>query len=198
MDAAEVLAVLGLLGTAGHRVGISGGWGVDALLGRRTRPHADLDLAVPAGELDAIVGLLGGRGYRVRLDERPARLELAAADGRAIDLHPVRWAADGSGRQVGFGGRVFVYPPGGLEAVGRIAGRPVSCATPELQLAFHLGYEPTAVDRADMEALAAAVGLELPPPYGPEPPAPGGPAPGRPGPGPAGEPSRPGPGRPGR
>ena len=37
-----------MLQSAGVRVWLDGGWSVDALLGEQTRPHADLDLAVPA------------------------------------------------------------------------------------------------------------------------------------------------------
>ena len=46
MSGAEVLRVLDALDGAGIRTGITGGWGVDALLRRQTRPHTDLDLGV--------------------------------------------------------------------------------------------------------------------------------------------------------
>jgi hypothetical protein len=37
--------------------------------------------------------------------------------------------------------------------------------TPELLVAFHLGYEPRAIDRNDMAALAERYALKLPDPY---------------------------------
>jgi lincosamide nucleotidyltransferase A/C/D/E len=40
-----------------------------------------------------------------------------------------------------------------LDALGRIAGRAVPCLTPELQLRFHLGYEPGPTDRHDVALL---------------------------------------------
>jgi lincosamide nucleotidyltransferase A/C/D/E len=45
MDLGEVLGVLGDLANAGCAVWV-GGWGVDALVGRQTRLHRDLDLAL--------------------------------------------------------------------------------------------------------------------------------------------------------
>lgn len=68
MQLVEVLAVLGELRSAGCRVWIGGGWGVDALIGRQTRVHRDLDLAVNAEDELAAVGVLERRGYRVETD----------------------------------------------------------------------------------------------------------------------------------
>ena len=48
MDIGEVLAVLADLTEAGCSVWVVGGWGVDALVGRQTRLHRDLDLALDA------------------------------------------------------------------------------------------------------------------------------------------------------
>jgi lincosamide nucleotidyltransferase A/C/D/E len=41
--AEDVLAVLDRLGAAGVAVWLDGGWGIDALLGRQSRAHADAD-----------------------------------------------------------------------------------------------------------------------------------------------------------
>jgi lincosamide nucleotidyltransferase A/C/D/E len=40
---------MSLLDQEGVRAWLDGGWAVDALLGRQTRLHSDLDLAVVAG-----------------------------------------------------------------------------------------------------------------------------------------------------
>ena len=161
MEGEEVLRVLDVLAAAGIPVSVAGGWGVDALLGRRTRDHGDLDLAVASTAIDRAIDALAAAGYALSVDQRPARLALSGALG-SVDLHPVAFSPDGSGIQQGFDGQTFVYPPGSLDAVGTIAGRAVRCATPELQLRFHEGYAPRPVDRADMAALAAAFGLALP------------------------------------
>ncbi len=46
MQLETVTALCRAFETAGLAFWIDGGWGVDALLGRQTRPHSDLDLAV--------------------------------------------------------------------------------------------------------------------------------------------------------
>jgi len=162
MDASEVLAVLRALEGGGIRAGISGGWGIDALLGHQSRAHRDLDLAVAAERLAAAVEVLTRRGYAVTADQRPARVELSA-DDRIVDLHPVRWGPDGSGIQDGFDGAIFRYPPGSMDAPGTINATAVRCATPELQVAFHSGYEPTERDRVDVAAVVEAFGMAAPP-----------------------------------
>ena len=164
MSAEEVIDVLDRLDAAGVGASVAGGWAIDALLGRVTREHGDLDLAVDDADLDRAIQALDGLGLRVEVDERPARLALGDG-GRAVDLHPVRWDADGTGRQSTGTGDEFVYPPGSTEARGRIVGRAVRCLTPELLVAFHLGYEPRDIDRRDMAALAERYGLEVPDPY---------------------------------
>ncbi len=163
MSGAEVLRVLDALDGAGIGTGITGGWGVDALLGRQTRPHADLDLGVATEAVADAIDALEPAGYRVSLDERPARVVLEGEAGR-VDLHPIAWTPAG-GVQRGRAGEVFDYPPGSLDAQGVIAGRTVRCGTPDLQLAFHTHYEPRDHDRRDMAALADAFGLSLPPAY---------------------------------
>ena len=164
MDGDEVIRVLSALRDAGIAAGITGGWGVDALLGRETRPHEDVDLGIDTTAVDNAIRVLAGLGYELVEDQRPFRLELHGTRGR-VDLHPIEWHADGSGVQTGFGDATFAYPKGSLSAPGVIAGQPVHCGTPELQIVFHLGYEPKERDRRDMAALADAFGLILPVPY---------------------------------
>jgi lincosamide nucleotidyltransferase A/C/D/E len=162
---ADVLDVLDQLEASGITVSIAGGWAIDALLGRVTREHGDLDLAIAADDVERAVAAVGDIGLTIRTDERPARLALG--DGRrSVDLHPVEWDATGTGSQAGLAGERYVYPPGSTSAVGRIGPRTVRCLTPALLLDFHLGYEPRDIDRQDMAALADRFGLELPPPYG--------------------------------
>ena len=164
MDATEVLRVLAVLDAAGVRAGLTGGWGVDALLRRETRLHGDADLGVPAEAVDSAIDALRGIGYAVTIDQRPARLVLVSDKGK-VDLHPIVWGPTGTGIQTGFDGETFEYPAGSLEAEGLIAGQTVRCGTPSLQLAFHEHYVPRDHDRADMAALAEEFGLPLPPAY---------------------------------
>lgn len=164
MNAGDVLRVLDALETGGVRAGGTGGWGIDALLRRQTRPHGDVDLGVPRDAVDPAIEARGALGYAVTTDERPARIALESHVGK-VDLHPIVMLPSGAGIQTGFDGQTFEYPPGSLEAGGEIGGRIVRCGTPELQITFHRGYEPREHDRRDMAALAEAFGLTLEPPY---------------------------------
>jgi lincosamide nucleotidyltransferase A/C/D/E len=164
MSADSVIEVIEALDAAGVGAGITGGWGIDALLRRETRPHGDLDLGIGHETVAAAIEALEHLGYRVEDDQRPARVELAGPNGR-VDLHPIAWGADGVGRQTGFDGQTFDYPPGSLDAVGAIGGHEVRCGTPELQLVFHAGYAPREHDRRDMAALADMFSLPLPEAY---------------------------------
>jgi lincosamide nucleotidyltransferase A/C/D/E len=161
MNAAEVIQVLDALQVARIRAGITGGWGIDALLRRETRQHGDLDLGISTDEVDRAIEALRPLGYALTLDERPARVVLQSVEG-GVDLHPIVWESSGTGVQTGLAGELFDYPPGSLDAEGLIAGRTVRCATPDLQLAFHAHYEPRDHDRRDMAALADEFGLSLP------------------------------------
>jgi lincosamide nucleotidyltransferase A/C/D/E len=164
VDAEEVLRALDSLDAADIRAGVTGGWGIDALLRRQTRPHGDADLGVPSDSVDAAIEALRGLGYAIVADERPARVVLESSAGK-VDLHPIVMLPSGAGVQTGFDGQTFEYPAGSLEAEGEIGGRIVRCGTPGLQITFHRGYEPREHDLRDMAALAEAFDLTLEPPY---------------------------------
>jgi len=164
VNAAEVVRVLDALDAAGIRSGMTGGWGIDALLHRETRTHGDVDLGIASEAVDDAIDALMPLEYVLIRDERPARVVLTSDVGQ-VDLHPIVWGSSGAGVQTGFEGETFDYPAGSLDAEGEIAGRTVRCATPDLQLAFHAHYEPRDHDLRDMAALASEFGLSLPPAY---------------------------------
>jgi lincosamide nucleotidyltransferase A/C/D/E len=152
MTADEVHRVLAALAAAGCSVWIAGGWGVDALIGRQTRAHRDLDLALAADGEAAALAALGALGYAIVTDWRPVRVEVGAAGQRWVDLHPVVFDEAGDGHQAGLDGSSFSYPRGCFVA-GSIDGEPVSCLSVAQQLAFHSGYELRDVDLGDIELL---------------------------------------------
>ena len=59
-DAAQ--SILQALRAADVAVVVGGGWAVDALLGEQTRPHADLDVWVPAEQFERLVRPVVGIG----------------------------------------------------------------------------------------------------------------------------------------
>jgi lincosamide nucleotidyltransferase A/C/D/E len=152
VTAEEVLAVLDALATAGCPAWVGGGWGVDALVGRETRPHRDLDLAIEAAAEPAALAALAALGYVIETDWRPIRVELAAPGDRWVDLHPVAFDADGNGTQAGPDGTSFEYPRDCF-TTGSIAGRSVPCLSAAQQLEFHSGYDPRPHDVADLALL---------------------------------------------
>ncbi len=154
MDARQVREVLERLAAHGVEVVVGGGWAVDAVAGRQTRPHADLDVAVDAGRLEALLDVLAADGFAAEVDWLPNRLELAAPDGRRVDVHPVRFRPDGSAVQAGLDGTSFEYPADGF-GTGVVDGLELRCLTVAQQLVFREGYEPRPVDRHDLAVLRA-------------------------------------------
>ena len=151
MPAEEVLAVVDWLEARGAVHVITGGWAVDALVGRATRPHRDLDVIVEAGACDALVQWLRGRGYEVVVDWLPIRVELRR--GRCgVDLHPMKVDGRGDGVQAGFGTQVFEHRAADRTR-GRIGGRRVVVATAARLMELHRGYEPRPEDLHDIALL---------------------------------------------
>jgi lincosamide nucleotidyltransferase A/C/D/E len=150
--APEVLAVLDALRSAGCRVWVSGGWGVDVLFGRQTRKHRDLDLAIEQTGLTPGLTALATLGYLVETDWLPVRIEVHRAGRGRVDLHPIAFDQQGDGVQAGFEGQNFRYPNRSF-VHGTLNGRVVGCISAELQLTFRQGYELREVDRHDLALL---------------------------------------------
>ena len=73
MTAERSLEILDALRSHGVTAFVDGGWGVDALVGRQTRPHEDLDLVVALGDLDAIKSALHLLGFSIAESHLPVR-----------------------------------------------------------------------------------------------------------------------------
>jgi lincosamide nucleotidyltransferase A/C/D/E len=152
----EVIEILTALDGAGIDVWIDGGWGVDALLGARTRKHGDLDLAMRAADCRRAAAALPGFAHDLTAEPGlPSRFVLMDGRGRIVDIHPL---TEEQPR----------YAPEDLAGTGLIAGRVVRCLTAAAQIANHSGYAnhgPDDYDYQDMRALAERFGLGLPPEY---------------------------------
>ncbi|WP_406262847.1 nucleotidyltransferase domain-containing protein [Actinacidiphila glaucinigra] len=159
MTGRDVVEILGLLRRAGTEVWVGGGWGIDALLGRQTRDHRDLDLMHRHEQEEAVVAALAAAGFTESLDGRPVRFVVTDARGREIDLHPLTFAADGSAEQAApEPGRPFGYPAACF-VTGEVERSVVPCLSAEQQVSFHQGYEPADRDRHDMRGLREAFGI---------------------------------------
>lgn len=159
MTADAVLAVLALLREAGVDVWIGGGWGIDALLGEQTRPHRDLDLMHRKEQEPALLAALARVGFTETLDWRPIRFVVTDPAGQDLDLHPLRFAPDGSAEQSSPDPERPFHYPADCFVTGTITGSTVRCLSAEQQVYFHQGYQPADHDRQDMARLRAAFGI---------------------------------------
>ena len=159
--AADSLAILDVVASAGADPIIAGGWGIDALIGDEGRDHTDLDVAIDAGAEAVTLEAMISSGYRITTDWRPIRISLTHPNGSEVDLHPVTIRNDSTRVQKGFDGATFEYP-GAEITTGTIGGRIVRCVSARLQIQFHEGYIPQDKDIIDCRRLADATGASLP------------------------------------
>ena len=161
MTAADVVEIVQLLADNGIRVHVDGGWGVDALLGEQTRPHADLDIAMRHKDVPKLRELLESRGYREipKDDSWECNFVLADESGHEVDVHSYTLDADGNSI---FGAP---YPADSLTGTGIIGGLQVDCISPDWIVKFHTGYELDMNDHRGVSVLCERFGIELPSEY---------------------------------
>jgi lincosamide nucleotidyltransferase A/C/D/E len=138
-------------------VWIDGGFCVDALVGRATREHSDLDIAVERQAADTLCAVLAAEGFSKLAREDSSAWSFVLSDGRRnVDVHV--FAYDASGKNI-YG---IVYPFGSLSGTGELDGVKVACVAPEWMFRFKTAYAPTAKDIADVSALAQRFGFAIP------------------------------------
>jgi lincosamide nucleotidyltransferase A/C/D/E len=162
MDSSSLLAVIGLLEADGIDVWLDGGWGVDALLGRQTREHDDLDLVVELDDASRIIELLSGPGYALVAGTPPKSFVMVDTRGHQVDVHPVTAETEGGGVYQMDDGREWVYPAEGFTGRGSVEGKPTRCLSPEVQVLVHAGYELTDKDYRELYLLRERFGVEPP------------------------------------
>lgn len=162
MNENDVIDLLKKLENIGIEVWIDGGWGVDALLGRQTRPHNDLDIFVQKKDGVVLTEMLISNGYRETKMEYTTNDHTVwrDMDDRIIDLHLFEFAEVGTLRYDN-----ETYSSDALNGKGIIGGITVRCLTPEAQLLFHQGYEPDEKDEHDVMLLCETFGFSLPDEY---------------------------------
>jgi lincosamide nucleotidyltransferase A/C/D/E len=163
MSAGRVATLLGRLEERDVDVWLEGGWGIDALLGRETREHDDLDLIVPLEHLAALETALRELGFRHGFASGPLSFEVVDDEGHQIDVHPVAIQPNGDALYLMANGGEWTYPAGSLTGRGEIAGRPVKCLAPPMALVCHSqGYALDETHQRDVAALCERYGLALP------------------------------------
>ncbi len=140
---------------------LDGGWGVDALLGRQTRSHTDVDIVIAYNDVRQLKTLLEARGYRVEPDPEARAYNFLMGDsvGHYVDVHtytfdPVNHPEFG-----------IDYPIESLNGTGSINGYPVRCISLNYMVQFHTGYKVDETDYHDVKTLCQQFGIALPAEY---------------------------------
>jgi lincosamide nucleotidyltransferase A/C/D/E len=146
---------------------IGGGWAVDALVGRQTREHSDLDLWVESADTEGLFAALAEQGVDRVLPwpgDRHWNFVLHDRHSRRVDLHLYEDLGDGR-LQYGSATTPFGFTVEDLSGQGTIGVMPVRCERPEFALRNHTGYDVRAVDRHDVSVLREHFELPLPEEY---------------------------------
>ena len=162
MKAEDVIKIYKLFKKNGIKVWIDGGWGIDALLGKQTRQHKDLDIAIDHKHKPKLRKLLEERGYKDIERDDTSDWNFVLGDGeREVDVHT--FVFDKEGNNV-YG---TDYPKQSLTGTGTINGESVNCIAPEWVVKFHAqaAYEPKEKDLQDVNAICDKFGLEPPKNY---------------------------------
>ncbi len=144
-------------------VWLEGGWGVDALLEKQTRLHADLDIFIQQRDVTKLRESLGAKGYNeIKLEiAQPHNFVLCDNKGHEIDVHVIIFNDEGDA----------IYGPvenaeqflaGAFSGIGKINRRSIRCISAECQVKFHTGYELREKDFADVFALCGKFGIAYP------------------------------------
>ncbi len=161
MEAKTVIELLKLFAENDIDIIVDGGWGVDALLGRQTRYHEDLDIAIPHKDVAKLRKLLTDKGFSdiLRDDTRDCNFVLGDSLGNSVDVHS--YIFDEQGNNI-FG---VAYLPEHFTGTGAIKSYPVKCISAEWMVKFHTGYELDENDFLDTLALCKRFNIPLPKEY---------------------------------
>jgi lincosamide nucleotidyltransferase A/C/D/E len=163
MNAEDAIEIIQLLEEHGITVIVDGGWGVDALLGRQTRIHEDLDIATLHKDVPLLCQVLEGRGFHdiPRNDSWECNFVLGDERGRLLDVHSCTF--DESGKNI-FG---VAYDLSSWQGEGTINGFKVRCIPVEWMIPFHTGYPLDENDYHDEKLLCEKFNIPLPADYSP-------------------------------
>jgi lincosamide nucleotidyltransferase A/C/D/E len=163
MTATDVCGLYARICAVGVDVWIDGGWSVDALLERQTRPHDDLDIVIQQKDVPKLRRLLEAEGYRdvPRNDTSPWNFVLGDDQGREVDVHAVVFDRKRNGLY-GPVEKGVMYPAGSLHGTGLICGETVRCIAPEWMIRFHSGYILKEKDIRDVAALCEKFNIDNP------------------------------------
>lgn len=161
MTLEDVQSFLQLCSDNNIQIWIDGGWAVDSLIGKQTRKHEDLDIALKHTQVPKLRKLLEDKGYKnvPRNDTRDCNFVLGDEHGHLIDFHSFEW--DNQGKNI-FG---VAYSPEHLSGNGVIGNQKVQTIDPRWLVKFHTGYEIDKNDYHDVKLLCRKYGFKIPKGY---------------------------------
>lgn len=162
----DVLDVYESMEARGVTVWLDGGWGVDALLEKQTRPHGDIDVVIQKKDESQLREYLEQQGFTevLRGDSSPQNYMLGNTKAQFVDIHVIELDEQGNGIY-GPKANGIIYEVGALSGTGNIAGKTVKCISPEWVVKFHSGYELRECDFHDVLAVCEKFQIEVPEEY---------------------------------
>jgi lincosamide nucleotidyltransferase A/C/D/E len=178
VTAEDVVEICKKLSANGIQVWLTGGWGIDALLGEQSRPHKDLDVIMLLDDMLRMTGLLSEDGYELDTlwsenqmvrdsngDETATAFVLIDPEGREFDAHAITLDEQGNGIPAWDEDESFIFAKEDLAGEGTVLGYAVQCITPESQKVCHSGYEIPEKQISDLELLNEKFGVGYPDGY---------------------------------
>jgi lincosamide nucleotidyltransferase A/C/D/E len=148
---------------------VMGGWGVDALLGRETRTHHDLDLLISVDDLGRLRRVLIERRFTRKLiwenesrwidvdgSQHPTAFVEVDSQGRELDIHVVRLVP--AAAPILLCDVPWQFTDVSLGAIGTLAGSTVACVSADTQIQMHSGYDLPEEQVQDVQLLRGLVG----------------------------------------
>lgn len=149
---ADLMTVVKILEESDITYWIDGGWGVDILVGKQTRPHRDIDIDFDARHTEKLLAILAGYGYVVDTDWAPVRMELYSEKFGYLDIHPFILNDDGTSKQADLTGGYYEFDADYF-GTGTFEGKTIPCISAKGQKVFHSGYELRETDKHDLEII---------------------------------------------
>ena len=162
MNKEDVIDLLKKVDNIGVDVWITGGWGVDALIGHQSRPHNDIDIFIQKKGAITFVKMLLSNGYsETKMDyTTDDHTVWHDASDRVVDLHLFEFV---EAETLRFENET--YPSDIFNGNGKIGDITVRCLTAEAQLQYHQGYEHSEKDIHDVLLICETFGLSIPEKY---------------------------------
>lgn len=166
VTAEDALYLYQTLTAHGIQLWLTGGWGIDALLGEQTRPHKDMDILLRLEDIPRMCALLEADGFQLhelwsenrwvtdaQEKETATAFVLQDDSGRQVDAHALCLDQQGNGIPAWEDDEGRVFKPQDLAGEGMIAGISVPCISAEMQFACHTGYTLPDYQQHDLERL---------------------------------------------